>query len=80
MLASFFCAMKRAVCENPQSGVTLTLSWSALATGFTLHSSATLGAGSIWAPVAGAPNPITGAGSINVPASGAIQVYRLQKP
>jgi hypothetical protein len=60
---------------------TLSLSWSDLAAGFTLQSSATLAAGAAWAPVPGAPSPITAAGSINVSAAGsASQFYRLKKP
>ena len=60
---------------------TLTVSWSALATGFTLQSSPTLGAAANWTTVAGTPNPITGAGSAIVnTTTGGGSYYRLFKP
>ncbi len=59
----------------------LTVSWSALATGFTLQSSPTLGTGASWTAVAGTPNPITGAGSTIVNTTiGGGAYYRLFKP
>jgi len=59
---------------------TLTLSWSALATGYTLQSTAIVGTGASWAPVSGAPNPIAGAGSFNInTTAGNRSFYRLIK-
>ena len=63
---------------NP-TNANLTIGWSDTAIGFTLQSSAALGQGATWAPAGGAPNPITGAGSINVSASTGQQFYRLKK-
>jgi len=58
----------------------LSISWPASANGFVLESSSTLGATANWLVVAGSPNPITGAGSINVSTStGGNRFYRLKK-
>ena len=58
----------------------LTISWPASANGFVLESSSTLGATAGWLVVAGSPNPITAAGSINVSTStGGNRFYRLKK-
>ena len=57
----------------------LALTWDAAAAGFTLQSSAALGAGAAWTPVTGAANPLTGAGSRNVPTSAPASYYRLVK-
>jgi hypothetical protein len=59
---------------------TLTISWGATASGFTLQSSSTIGPGASWTPVAGAPNPITAAGSVNANTTGSGAYYRLFKP
>ena len=56
------------------------IGWTAAATGFTLQSSPTLGAGVTWTPVTGVANPITAAGSINVNTGSPGQLfYRLKK-
>jgi hypothetical protein len=55
----------------------LTISWDASATGFTLESSSALGG--TWSAAAGAPNPITGAGSLPVTTSASAAFYRLKK-
>ena len=54
------------------------LSWGSEAAGYILESSTQLGAGASWSPVGGAPNPIAGAGSIEVIPS-ASRFYRLSK-
>jgi len=60
---------------------TLNLSWSAEATGFTLQTSPVLGAAANWTAVAGVPNPITGAGSVNVnTTTGTGGYFRLFRP
>jgi hypothetical protein len=64
---------------DPHAG-TITLSWSAAATGFVLQSSQVLGATASWSAVSGAPNPITGAGSFSVNvAGGKDQFFALRK-
>jgi hypothetical protein len=55
----------------------LTISWDAGATGFTLESSSSLGG--TWTATSGAPNPITGAGSLPVTTSASAAFYRLKK-
>jgi len=62
------------------AAATLSLSWTAAATGFVLESTPTLGVGATWTPVAGVPNPLPGAGgtSINTRLS-AESFYRLRK-
>lgn len=63
-----------------RQGGTLTLGWGAAAAGFVLESSASLGAGATWAPVAGAANPLAGAGTVNAnTTAGAGAFYRLKK-
>jgi len=62
------------------ANASLTLSWTAAATGFVLESSSSVASGAAWTPVTGAPNPISVAGSINIntgPAS--VQFFRLKK-
>lgn len=56
-----------------------TITWTASATGFVLESSPVVGAGAAWTAVAGAPNPITGAGSANLVTGGTAAFYRLRK-
>jgi hypothetical protein len=58
---------------------TLVLGWGADAAGFTLQSSAALSIGSNWSPVSGVANPITGAGSVDIPTGTGTQFYRLAK-
>jgi hypothetical protein len=73
------------VVVQPNLGVTasagnINISWAASANGFVLESTSALGSGATWAVVAGSPNPITGAGSINVnPAATGNSFYRLRK-
>ena len=73
------------VVVQPNLGVTagagnITISWPASANGFVLESTAALGATASWSVVAGSPNPITGAGSINASAAGGgSQFYRLRE-
>jgi len=73
------------VVVQPNLGVTaaagnITISWSASANGFVLESSATLGSTASWSLVAGSPNPIGGAGSVNVSTSaGGNKFYRLRE-
>jgi hypothetical protein len=62
-----------------RSGGGVVVSWQDDAAGYTLESSATVGAGAMWAPVASVPNPITGAGSVPVSAVGAARFYQLRK-
>ena len=58
----------------------ITISWPASAAGYLLKGSPTLGAGATWTTVAGSPNPIAGAGSINVNVvAGGASYYRLEK-
>ena len=63
---------------NPTTS-TLTVGWTEAAAGFTLESSSSVAQGSTWTPVAGTANPLTGAGSVNVPTSTGLQFYRLRK-
>jgi hypothetical protein len=51
-----------------QQGSNVQISWGGAATGFTLESSRSLGGAPAanWGPVAGAPNPLTGASSITI--------------
>ena len=61
-------------------GNTLTLGWTADAVGFVLESSSGLGTGAVWSPVAGAPSPISAAGSQDVSTSpGVTRFFRLRK-
>jgi hypothetical protein len=55
-----------------------TISWTSSASGFVLESSLIVGAGANWAPVAGAPNPIMGTGSLNPATGGSAAFYRLR--
>src|SRR2546430_3425451 len=62
------------------TGNTVTVGWPAGAAGFVVESTPTLGPTANWTVVAGSPNPITGAGSINASAAGGgSQFYRLRK-
>jgi hypothetical protein len=63
-----------AIAKNLNGSVTV--SWDALAAGYTLESSGQLGAS--WNPVGGVANPIVAAGSTTVTPAGA-QYYRLRK-
>ena len=56
------------------------LSWGQAAAGYTLESTASLGGSTPanWQPAAGAPAPLTGAGTVPVPSSG-IRFFRLRK-
>ena len=61
-------------------GGSVTLSWTAAAAGFVLQSSPAVGAAATWTPVAGAPSPISGAGSFNVgPTAVGQSFYRLHQ-
>jgi hypothetical protein len=64
--------------KGAQAG-TLTISWPASAAGFLLESSSALGSQASWTTVSGSPNPIAGAGSLNITISGNTQFYRLHK-
>ena len=70
----------RPTITTTRDGNTLTLAWTASAAGFTLETSATLGTTANWTPVAGVPNPISAAGSVNVNMSGTTGFYRLRRP
>lgn len=61
-----------------RSGANVTVAWSGDAAGFVLESRPAVSSG-LWTIVAAAPNPIATAGSINVPASGTSQFFRLRK-
>ncbi|MBE0540329.1 MAG: hypothetical protein IH623_02995 [Verrucomicrobia bacterium] len=61
-----------------RSGGNLTVAWPASAAGYVLESRTTLTPGN-WTIVGGTPNPITTAGSVNVPAEGESRFYRLRK-
>ena len=61
------------------AGGNVTISWPASATGFVLESSPALGATATWSVVAGSPNPISGAGSVNAVTSTGARFYRLRK-
>ena len=58
---------------------TLKLAWTSAAAGFVLESSPTLGPGAAWTAVTGAPNPIAGAGSLNINTTSGTAFYRLRK-
>jgi hypothetical protein len=62
-----------------RQGNALTISWTPDATTFVLESSASLGAGASWSPVAGTPNPINAAGSTQVSTQTGTRFYRLRK-
>ena len=62
--------------RNPNA--TMTISWSASADGYTLTSSPSLGSAP-WSAVSGAPNPISGAGSVTVPTTG-MRFFRFERP
>jgi hypothetical protein len=71
--------MARPTLSVSWQGQVLTLSWPASAAGFVLESSAALGAGGTWSSVPGVPNPIAGAGSTTVNATGSGAYFRLRK-
>jgi hypothetical protein len=56
----------------------LTISWGAAAAGYVLETAANLDGTPSWSVVAGSPNPIAGAGSINVPTTPGGGYYRLR--
>jgi hypothetical protein len=58
------------IVRNPNG--TASVSWGADAAGYTLESTASLGTAPApnWQPASGAPNPITSAGSVNIPGPG----------
>ena len=70
-----------ALTVNPRvSANTLTMVWPTSAVGFVLESTPTLGATAAWSLVTGSPNPIPGAGSIDInTTSGNGAFYRLRK-
>jgi len=70
----------RPTITTTRAGNTMTLAWGASAAGYTLETSTTLGTGANWTPVAGVPNPITAAGSVDVNLSGTTEFYRLRRP
>jgi hypothetical protein len=57
----------------------LTLSWGATAAGYVLETTADLDATPVWSIVPGSPNPIAGAGSIDVPTTTGSGYYRLRQ-
>jgi hypothetical protein len=57
----------------------MTISWSASADGYTLTSSPSLGSAASWTAVSGAPNPISGAGSVSVPTTTGMRFFRFQR-
>jgi len=60
-------------------GASMTISWSASADGYTLTSSPSLGSAASWTAVSGAPNPISGAGSVSVPTTTGMRFFRFQR-
>jgi len=73
-------AVQPALTGVSSTGNTVTVGWTAGAAGFVVESTPTLGPTANWTVAAGSPNPITGAGSINVStAGGGSQFYRLRK-
>jgi len=62
-----------------QTATTMTISWSASAGGYTLASSPSLGSAATWTAVSGAPNPISGAGSVSVPTATGMRFFRFQR-
>jgi hypothetical protein len=62
-----------------KQGTNLAISWSADAAGYVLESNTNLAAGASWTFVQGTPNPITGAGSANIPIQPGAQYFRLKK-
>jgi hypothetical protein len=61
------------------SGSELTLSWPSGATGFSLQTSAALGASANWQAVAGTPVEVNGRWTVTVPVQGAGAFYRLAR-
>src|SRR5436190_9480142 len=73
-------ALQPTLAATAGAGNTVAIAWPASAAGFVLQSSPALGSTANWTFVAGAPNPIVGAGSINVSTtSGNAAFYRLRK-
>jgi len=62
-----------------RQGTSITISWTASASGFVLESSSSVGADAAWETVAGTPNPISGVGSTSVSAGSGTRFYRLRK-
>ncbi len=60
------------------AGGNLTIGLDALAVGYTLEFSLTLGSGASWNPVSGVPNPITAAGAVIVPIAPGNRYFRLR--
>lgn len=60
-------------------GGALTLTWGGAAAGYVLEAAAAVGAGAAWTPVPEAPNPISGAGSLSVSATGDTRYFRLRR-
>lgn len=60
------------------AGGNLTIGLDALAVGYTLEFSLTLGSGASWGPVIGVPNPITAAGPVIVPIAPGNRYFRLR--
>ena len=73
-------AVQPTLTASASAGNTVAIGWPASAAGFVLQSSPTLGSTANWTAVTGSPNPIAGAGSINVSTtSGNAAFYRLRK-
>ena len=73
-------AVQPTLTASAGAGNAVAIAWPASAAGFVLQSSPALGSTANWTFVAGAPNPIAGAGSINVStSSGNAAFYRLRK-
>jgi hypothetical protein len=60
------------------TGANMTISWTASANGYTLASSPSVTGP--WTAVSGAPNPISGAGSVSVPTATGMRFFRFQNP
>jgi hypothetical protein len=73
---AFFVTATLSVARN---GSDVTIAWDAQASGFVLESSPSVGATADWQLVPGAPNPITGAGSVTVTPAGLARFYRLRQ-
>src|SRR5439155_24892640 len=59
-------AVQPTLSASAAAGNSVAIAWPASAAGFVLQSSPTLGSTANWTVVTGSPNPITGAGCINV--------------
>jgi hypothetical protein len=62
-----------------RNGSDVVIAWDAQANGLVLESSPSVGATADWQLVPATPNPITGAGSVNVTPEGLARFYRLRQ-